>query len=134
MIKGLFENSTITQLDSTVQYTQARHHVLVGNVANLDTPGYRTRDLPLEDFQEKLRASIQARQNRSESLFSPTGAESPPPASKESLAEIVREDKVNSTIEQQVLAISKNQHLHNMAIVIMSNQFDLMKSMIRERP
>ena len=33
-------------------FTEARHSVLAGNVANLDTPGYKTRDLSVETFQK----------------------------------------------------------------------------------
>lgn len=37
--------STIDHLQSALTYHRERHTVLAGNVANLDTPGYRSADL-----------------------------------------------------------------------------------------
>ena len=39
-------------LEQVVNFTEARHGVLAGNIANLDTPGYKTRDLSPALFQE----------------------------------------------------------------------------------
>ena len=38
-------------LEQVVNFAQARHGVLAGNIANLDTPGYRVRDLSPEKFE-----------------------------------------------------------------------------------
>ena len=48
MLSSLFQSSTIPVLEQVVNFTEARHGVLAGNIANLDTPGYQTRDV---DFQ-----------------------------------------------------------------------------------
>ena len=45
MLSSMFQSSTIPVLEQVVNFTEARHGVLAGNVANLDTPGYKTRDL-----------------------------------------------------------------------------------------
>ena len=37
--------STIDHLQSALTYHRERHTVLAGNIANLDTPGYRSADL-----------------------------------------------------------------------------------------
>ena len=66
----MFGNTTIPVLEQVAAFTQARHHVLAGNVANMDTPGYRVRDLSVDTFQERLRAAIEAREYvRSLGLF-----------------------------------------------------------------
>ena len=39
------EFSTIDHLQSALTYHRERHTVLAGNIANLDTPGYRSVDL-----------------------------------------------------------------------------------------
>ena len=54
MISSLFQGTSIPVLEQVVRFTEARHGVLAGNVANLDTPGYTTRDLSVDLFQEKL--------------------------------------------------------------------------------
>lgn len=136
MIQGLFNNSTIPYLNEAVQFAQTRHNVLVGNVANLDTPGYKTRDLSVDSFQERLAEAIQARHERQESLTSPlvpNGEMDSLKKVRESMVTILRHDDVDVGIEQQVKEISKNQMLHNTAIAIMSSQFQLLQTMISER-
>ena len=136
MIDKLFNNSTIPYLRETVNFSQLRHNVLVGNVANLDTPGYKTRDLSVDTFQQRLAEAIQARHERHDSLTSPlstTGESDPMRQVHESMNSILRHDGANIGIEQQVLEISKNQYLHNLAVTIMTNQFHLLQTMISER-
>ena len=49
MYQSIFGSTSIPVLEQTVHFTQARHNVLAGNIANLDTPGYQVRDLSVED-------------------------------------------------------------------------------------
>lgn len=136
MISRILDNSTIPYLAETLNFAQARHNVLAGNIANLDTPGYRTRDLSMTEFQERLSDAIQARQERHESLTSPLSADgSSDPLRKvhDSMNSILRHDDVNIGMEQQVLEVSKNSSLHSLAVTIMSNQFQLLQAMISER-
>ena len=136
MDNGIFESSTIPVLQEAINFAQARHGVLAGNVANLDTPGYKVRDLSVETFQERLREAIQARREGTES-FSPGILTNDPgdPMRKvrDSMKTILFHDDSDVGIEQQVLQISKNQFMHNMAISIMSNQFQLLNTAISER-
>ena len=44
-------NTTIPLLQEVASFAEARHHVLAGNIANVDTPGYRVRDLSPETFR-----------------------------------------------------------------------------------
>jgi flagellar basal-body rod protein FlgB len=136
MINGIFDNSTIPYLKEAVAFAQSRHNVLVGNVANLDTPGYKTRDLSLDTFQQRLAEAIEARQERHESLGSPLTTGNQADALKkvhESMTTVLRHDDVDVSLEQQVKEISKNQMMHNLAITIMTNQFQLLQTMISER-
>ena len=55
---SLFDSSTVPVLQRVVEFTEARHGVLAGNIANLDTPGYKTRDLSPELFTAKLKQAI----------------------------------------------------------------------------
>ncbi len=62
MFDALVQSTSIPVLEQVVRFAQARHTVLAGNLANLHTPGYRVRDLSVEDFQARLREAIEARQ------------------------------------------------------------------------
>src|SRR3954452_8922749 len=58
---SLFSASVIPVVEQAVKFGQARHNVLAGNIANIDTPGYRARDLSVEVFQPRLQEAIQVK-------------------------------------------------------------------------
>jgi len=61
MLDSMLQQSTIPILEQAVAFGQKRHMVLAGNIANIDTPDYQTRDLPVEKFEQALQRAIQAR-------------------------------------------------------------------------
>ena len=149
MLSSLFQSSTIPVLEQVVNFTEARHGVLAGNIANLDTPGYKTRDISPEMFQQHLREAIHI---KNEPDISPTMlgdvADMTPGEKIErqearqmaafdkvrsSLKGILRHDGVNVSMEEQVNEMTKNQQQHNLAISIMSAQFRLLRAAITER-
>ena len=148
MLSSMFQSSTIPVLEQVVNVTEARHGVLAGNVANLDTPGYKTRDLSPQLFQEKLKEAIETRDQpvsptyNSNSLglssaYNAAGRESKQLAAfrkvEESTRSILRHDGDDVSMENQINEIVKNQQQHNLAINIMSAQFRLLRAAITER-
>jgi flagellar basal-body rod protein FlgB len=143
MLSTLFDSSTVPVLEQVVNFTQARHGVLAGNIANFDTPGYRTRDLSPEEFQSRLKEAIEAKY---EAAQSPTYAINARLAGKkmptgydgmdqvrESMKHILFHDDSDVSIEKQVAAISKNQMQHNLALSLMTAQFRLLRAAVTER-
>src|SRR6201991_187215 len=61
MLSSLFKSSSLPVLEQVVNFTETRHGVLAGNIANLDTPGYKTRDLSPELFQQRLKEAIETK-------------------------------------------------------------------------
>ncbi|MCU0876792.1 MAG: flagellar basal body protein [Pirellulaceae bacterium] len=157
MLSELFASTSIPVLGEVLNFTQARQGVLAGNIANVNTPGYRTRDLSPAAFQEQLKAAISEsrslRLSRRESLspgLSSPGLSSPGLSSaglargsdepsdpirqvSASLENILYHDDTNIDLEKQVAEISKNQLLHNFALTVMTDQFRLLESAISER-
>ena len=136
MLPPLFDNTSIPVVQEVLAFSQARHQVLAGNVANVDTPGYQVRDLSVETFQQRLQEAIRERAFAREHP-SPGLAESEPGDPlrnvRGSLQSITFLDDSNVGIEQQVTEIAKNQYLHNIAVAIMSSQFRLLQTAISER-
>src|SRR5262245_55016563 len=58
MIDRLFDSSTIPLLARMAAFAERRHEVLAGNIANVSTPDYRTRDLPVADFKAALAEAV----------------------------------------------------------------------------
>ena len=76
------QSTTIGALEKTIAFTERRHQVLAGNLANMSTPDYRSRDLDVDAFQSALADSIKAdssrpRQTQSDDISNVTGNRSP---------------------------------------------------------
>jgi flagellar basal-body rod protein FlgB len=145
MLSSLFESSSLPVVEQVVNFTEARHGVLAGNIANLDTPGYKTRDLSPELFQQQLKEAIKV---HNQPVVQPYDSRSfgvePTPSSeqredkelaafakvKDSMKSILRHDGDDVSMEQQINEIVKNQQQHNLAISIMSAQFRLLRAAI----
>ncbi len=137
MLPSLFNKSTIPLLQEVVSFTEARHQVLAGNIANADTPDYRVRDLSVETFQERLKDVIAARDGRRD-VASPGDLKQSQPGDdmrqvRDSMKSIQFLDGSDVGIEQQVTEVAKNQFLHNLSVSIMSSQFRLLQTAISER-
>jgi flagellar basal-body rod protein FlgB len=151
MMTNMFDSSPLPVLEQVVKFTEARHGVLAGNLANLDTPGYRVRDLPVEEFQSQLKEAVEERQRQPISQApSPALPASPgnqitttsswqkrPGDKLASVAEnakgMLRHDENNSSLEEQVSEMSKNQAEFNMAVSLMNAQFRMLRAAITER-
>ncbi len=55
----MFQSTTIPALQQTLAFTERRHELLAGNIANMDTPDYRARDLSVSKFQAALAEQIE---------------------------------------------------------------------------
>ena len=133
MISAMFESTTIPVLEQVVNFTQRRHNVLAGNIANLDTPGYRVRDLSPETFQANLKQAIEARKTGEINLSESSVYDHAMHNVSESLKSILFHDDSNVSIEHQIVEISKNQGQHNLALTILTHQFRLLQAAISER-
>ena len=139
MWPALFQKSALPAVEQTLQFTERRHALLAGNVANADTPGYQTRDLSVNDFQAALKDVIQANQQ--------AGKQSPASSSsryeglsqsqamhnvRESMKQILYHDGSDVGLETQVTEISKNQSMHATAVAIIRNQYQQLRMAISE--
>jgi flagellar basal-body rod protein FlgB len=147
MLANIFNATTIPYLQETAVFSEARHQVLAGNIANFQTPGYRTRDLSPEVFEKRLKELIAANQRTpigpqpvSLGLASTSGPDLTGEQAAGALRKVheaqrtlLHHDETDVGLEQQVLAISKNQFKYNVALAIMNNQFRLLQTAISER-
>ena len=152
MLPSLFNNSALESLEQTVEFSTRRHSVLAGNIANMDTPGYQTRDLPVKNFQESLKDLSEAKRKIAQGAPAHTwetvsGNEPQLAHYREdllaakneasehvydSMRQVVYHDGSDDNLEVQVLEMSKNQTMHNMAIALLRSQFQTLKVAISE--
>lgn len=139
MINQLIDSSSLAVLEQVVSFAQARHGVLAGNIANVHTPGYKTRDLSVEQFQTNLREAIEAQHQppglsvQSPGLSSEGNGIQSFDQVRESLKDILHHDGTDVSLERQITEIGKNRSLHNTAITLMAAQFRQLEVAISER-
>ncbi len=130
----MFNSTTIPLLEQVVNFAQTRHGILAGNIANLDTPGYRVRDLSTEQFEGRLKQAINDRNESSESIGQLAWNPSDPMEQVgTALEDILYHDDSTGSMEKQIAALSKNQMQHNLALSIMNSQFRLLQAAVSER-
>jgi flagellar basal-body rod protein FlgB len=134
----MLQSSLLPMLEEVARFSQARHGVLAGNLANVSTPGYKARDLPVEEFQERLSEIIE--QRNAPPTFTSPGHPEPESIHQAYVAEladtpgaILHHDGNNVSMEQQVTEMAKNQMQHNLALAIMRHQFSQLQTAISER-
>lgn len=64
MIDGVTNADALPVLERFVQFSGARHRLIVHNIANLSTPDFRPLDVSTEDFQAQLGAAVDARREQ----------------------------------------------------------------------
>lgn len=140
MFPNMFSSPVLKSLEQTAEFTERRHAILAGNIANMDTPDYQTMDLSVDTFQTNLRSAIQAeRQSQNLAPGMRLGllgsvAEAANPdilAAKEvavqkvrdSMRQVVYHDGSDDSLELQATQMVKNQSMHTAAIAMMRAQF-----------
>ncbi len=145
MWRGIFDSTNMVGLEQTLAFTERRHQLLAGNIANMDTPDYKTRDLSTNDFQKSLADAItniksadsmHADENgsisaglRSEMLAKKANSLE---KVRDTMQEILYHDGSNDSLELQVTEIAKNQSLHGTATALIRSQFRTMQMAISE--
>lgn len=136
MLPSLLDSTTIPALAETMQFAQARHTVLLGNLANMNVPGYKTRDLSVDVFQERLKEALAVggpKQDPQSPGFVTGDADDPMRHVRDSLTNILYHDETNIDLEKMTAEVNKNQFLHNFALTVMTDQFQLLQTAISER-
>lgn len=66
MLEGLTNSEGIPALQRMMQFAGQRHRVILNNIANLSTPGFRPSDVSPEAFQQQLAEAIDRRAARAD--------------------------------------------------------------------
>jgi len=147
MLDRLFDSSTIPLLAKVAAFTERRHEVLTGNIANISTPDYRTRDLPVAEFQAALAEAVSRRNSEgapgqagwsyTAQATAATGAELFPQtlfrAAPGPSRTLTFQDGNNRSIEQEVMEITKNSIMQSVAVELMNAQLNRLQAVISER-
>lgn len=117
-------------VERVLQFAQARHKVIAENMANIDTPGYRQKDLSPHKFFALLRDRAN---QRAESAPGTTGFDDIAADIENPSKGILFHDQNNRSMEELATEQAKNGMLYTMAIEILRKQFTQMEMALKER-
>ena len=110
--------SILSQLESYLSLTNQRETVIASNMANVDTPGYHTKDV---DFQHELARAMGA----------PEGS-SPRVAVRDVSGLLERPDGNNVDIDREAMKLSKVQLQYQMGTQLVKDRFHQIITAINE--
>ena len=107
----------MAMLESYLKLSASREQAISANMANIDTPGYRTRDINLEsEFNKVLTAALHPSQEGGEAVqLSPVFHQ------VQGLME--RPDGNNVSLDHEGLMLAKTQLQYQLAIQLIQNHF-----------
>jgi flagellar basal-body rod protein FlgB len=119
------------ELQQMLRFTEARHRLIAQNVANVDVPGYKQKDLSLEKFQQVLaeRSAVASGSAPGSVLFDDLGVDVENPQHG-----ILFHDGQTRSMEQLMSDLAKNALMHNVVIELLRQQTQQMQSAIKLQP
>jgi flagellar basal-body rod protein FlgB len=131
-IERLLNQGSAPLLEQTLRFTAARHRLIAENVVNVDTPGYRQKDLSVEKFQALLRERVDDRRDARPGdvgvRFDDVAGELESPRQG-----ILFHDGNNRSMEQLMADQAKNAMMHNLVIELLRKQFEGLELALKER-
>ena len=118
----LLESPMLHRLERFLDATSFRHNVIVNNMANADTPGYKTQDV---DFRQTLAEMMGGGQPGVM-----TASFSPSAHSVKGLSE--RPDGNNVSLEREGLLLAENQLQYRLGIQLLRGNVRQIQSAINE--
>jgi flagellar basal-body rod protein FlgB len=151
MLDRILKTGTQPLLKQLALFAERRQGVLAGNIANIDTPGYQMRDLPVAEFQSAMQDAVRRLNRPAQSpgemslqwaepapeiledpaaVFTPDLFRAREPGSQPG---ITFQDANNRSIENQTLQMTRNSLLQTLALQLMSAQYAQLEAAITER-
>ena len=116
---SMIETPLMRGLERVLDLSATRHQVIATNLANVDTPGYRTRDV--RPFAGEIEQAMAGEE-------SPIGGFTPVVHEIPGLLE--RPDGNNVSVERESLLLAQNQLRFQVAVAFLKSEFHTMSAAI----
>jgi flagellar basal-body rod protein FlgB len=114
---GMIDTAMTQALGRFLDVDVGRYKLIAVNLANIDTPGYHTRDL---DFHAELQR-LSAEDSEPEGLQLASASSNPVPHQVRGLME--RPDGNNVSVERETLLLAEAQMKFNIGVQLLKDQF-----------
>ncbi len=130
-IDRLINQTNAPLVEKVLKFASARHKLIAENIANVDTPGYRQKDLSEAKFFAALRERAAAR--RAAAIPGSIGYDGLNVDVENPAAGILFHDQNNRSMEHLASEQAKNGLLYTLAIELLKKQFSSMEAALKER-
>jgi flagellar basal-body rod protein FlgB len=128
-------NKTINSLANTVGVRAQKHRVILSNVANIDTPGFKPSEL---SFANELDSAKNVRITRTNpahlegSLTRTNPAHLGEKTGADSLRYNIRESEEDVKLDTEMTSLAENHLMYNATVEVLSRKFKSLQATLRE--
>lgn len=119
---GMYSAGALPALEALLNFAAERQRVIAANVANVDTLGYRTRDLSEGDFRRAL-----------DRAFSGGGRPDGFQVGEAAEAGALKPGGNNVDLELEMAKMVRNNALHSTAASLLAHQFSMLREAVAGR-
>ena len=140
-LEGLLTRGSMPVLEQVLSFTEQRQKVLADNISNIDTVGYKMKDLDAASFNQALNDAVQRRAARgadapltmtdSRTLRWDAAGNLTAQAIESENNNILFHDDNNRFIEKQMSLMSQNGLRHNVTAEMLRGKYSLLQQAIR---
>ena len=141
-ITNLAESGATPALVKTMAFNEARLQMIAENVANSTTPGYRTKQLDTNAFQQSLREAFEKRSRAPHRPFVVRSGREVATDDHGTLEvtpslspaeNVLFHDGTNMSIERQMADLAETGMMHDLATTLLGGRFHALRAAIRGR-
>lgn len=146
-LEGLLNSDSTPTLRAVARFASARHRLILGNIANISTPGYQTQDVSVRGFQRELAKAVERRRaggdgdapggeldlkSTDEFRVSDSGDIALIP--QKTGGNVLFHDRNNRDLERLMQDLTENATMFRLATDLLRSRTAMLESAIRERP
>lgn len=120
MLDRLFSSGSLPALEAMLRFASERQRAIAGNIANVETAGYRTRDLSESGFRQELARLFQGSEFSTDALRVGPAAD----------AGTLKPGGNNVDLEIEMAKMVRNNALHSTAAALLAHQYSLLREAI----
>lgn len=120
-MEALFDKM-VTMLSNRLDYRNKRHNVVVSNIANIDTPGFKPSEVTFRDEFDKA----------GQLTMKTTHAKHIPPTSTESVSYEVTASEENVKIDTEMSSLAENNLMYNATVEMLARKFRGLNTVLKE--
>ena len=128
-IQRMINEGSTPILEQMLQFSAQRHQVLAEDIVNVDTPGFKQKDLSLVKFQSMLRDRATRRLSAAPGSVSFDDIQS----EVEHPQSLLFHDGNNRSMEQLMGDFAKNAMMHQLAIELLRKQYGQLDMALKDK-